>query len=430
MAGVVCLILLLVSWTIVLGSKSAAEKQLELIRQADELIEDLIYIRAATLLEEAAEYNAAYTQTAEDELKKVYLALIDNRGIRRKYTGLLEKQMGRNNASPEVFAEAACYYLSISKVPEALAVLREGIVKTGSDMLAVMYECHRYVYETSRFSYDYAAEPFGSTVQVKTGDLWGISGTDGASFIPCEYDRISTFSGDRAIAMKNGEVFAVDKNNNRIAKLGEKASAFGNLADDRLPVFVSGVWRRAMADLTLGSVEFQQIGTYSGGFAAAKTAGKWGVIDVASNWLISPEYDGIIQDGLGRCYAQNAVFVRSGGIVLLIVGGRQLGDPFEDARPFSAEGYAAVKRNGKWGYIDTDGTVKIGFRFDDALSFGQHLAAVKQGELWGYISMAGHVVIEPVFLEARSFSNGSAPVLSERGWLFISLLEYKRGPSL
>jgi len=74
--------------------------------------------------------------------------------------------------------------------------------------------------------------------------------------------------------------------------------------------------------------------------------------------------------------------------------------------------------------------VKNSFRFDDALSFGQHLAAVKQGELWGYISMAGHVVIEPVFLEARSFSNGSAPVLSERGWQFISLLEYKRGPSL
>jgi hypothetical protein len=72
----------------------------------------------------------------------------------------------------------------------------------------------------------------------------------------------------------------------------------------------------------------------------------------------------------------------------------------------------------------------IDFRFDDALSFGQHLAAVKQGDFWGYISLKGDIVIEPVFLEAKSFSNGSAPVLTERGWNFITLLEYKRGASL
>jgi len=130
-------------------------------------------------------------------------------------------------------------------------------------------------------------------------------------------------------------------------------------------------------------------------------------------------------DELGRCHAQGAVFARMGAQVYLLAGGRQAGGAFEDARPFSDEGYAAVKSGGKWGFIDTSGAVVIGFWFDDALSFGQHLAAVKVGEFWGYISIYGHVVIEPVFLEAKSFSNGSAPVLTDRGWQFITLTEYK-----
>ena len=91
--GAVCVTLLLVSWVIAISSKSDAEKQLELLQKAAELVGDGIYILALPLLEEAAGYNAAHTLAAETELKKVYLALIDNRGFSRKYTGLLEKQM-------------------------------------------------------------------------------------------------------------------------------------------------------------------------------------------------------------------------------------------------------------------------------------------------------------------------------------------------
>lgn len=85
-----------------------------------------------------------------------------------------------------------------------------------------------------------------------------------------------------------------------------------------------------------------------------------------------------------------------------------------------------MKKDGKWGFIDTHGEVKIDFQFDDALSFGQHLAAVAQGDRWGYISMDGKMVIEPQFYGAKSFSGGSAPVKGPNGWNFITLLEYSK----
>ena len=428
--GAGCLALLLTSWIIAINSKSAAEKQNELVEKAAELIDDGIYVLAVPLLEEAAGYNTALTGEVEEALKKAYLALINTAGYNMKYTGLLETQMDRAKAGPAVFAEAANYYLSIAKIPEALEILRTGIEKTGDITLVDLYEQNRYEYSINRTAYEYMTAIYDSAVQVRRAGLWGLAGSGGDLLLPCEYEKISTFSVDRAIVKKDGEIYAVNIDNNRIAKLNDYAEDFGNLAYDRIPLLIDGSWRRATGDFSVGTASFEQSGMYSEGFAAAKTDGKWGVVDTAFEWLIPPEYDGIIQDELGRCCARYAVFAKKNNKVFLFIKGRQIGDVFDDARPFSPHGYAAVKRSGKWGFIDIDGVVVVDFTFDDALSFGQHLAAVKQGEFWGYIGLSGSIVIDPVFFEAKSFSGGSAPVLTERGWQIITLLEYKRGVSL
>ena len=428
--GAGCFILIIVSWIVAVRAQTGAEKQLQLMAQAAALIKDEIYINAVPLLEQAASYDAEHTHAAEEELKKVYLVLIDQRGYHRRYLNLLEKQMGRRDVRSEVFAEAASYYLSISRLQDALLTLRSGIDKTGCDSLIEMYENNRYEYEISRTVYEYAASIHGGTAQVKIDGLWGLARADGSLMIPCQYDMISTFSADRAIVMQDSEVFAVNRDNMRVAKLHENAAAFGNLADNRIPVFIDNIWRRATGDFVLGSAVFEQLGMYSGGYAAAKSDGKWGVIDLETNWLLPPEYDEIILDEIGRCYARGAVFARKGHTVYLYVNGKRTDKAYENAKPFSNEGFAAVKNNGRWGFIDINGDLAIDYVFEQALSFGQHLAAVKSGDFWGYVNQFGQIVIQPVFIEAKSFSNGSAPVLTERGWQFITLIEYMRGANL
>jgi len=412
------------------NSKSTAEKQLFLIEQAKKLIGDELYIRALPLLEEAAGYNAPHTVFAENELKRVYLALIGNRGFSRKYATLLEKQMNRQDTEPCIYIEAANYYLSSNKTQEALVILKSAAAKTGDPEILALYEKYRYVYELSNVSFEHASAIFEQTIQIQSNDMWGIASIDGIVMIPCEYDKISTFSRDRVIVRKGNDIYAVDKNNNRIAVIKEAVYDIGNLAENRIPLLTENGWCRASGELELGESLFNEMGMYSGGYAAAQNGGKWGVVDLSNNWLISADHDDIIRDELGRCFAQNAVFVRNGDFVYLFTDGSFSDTVYEDARPFSDEGYAAVKKNGKWGFIDTGGIEVISFIFDDALSFGQHLAAVKLGEFWGYISMYGHIVIEPVFFEAKSFSEGCAPVLTNRGWQIITLIEYKKGVSL
>ena len=74
--------------------------------------------------------------------------------------------------------------------------------------------------------------------------------------------------------------------------------------------------------------------------------------------------------------------------VRLYVDGKMLDGSYEDAKPF-ADGWAAVKQHGKWGFINTAGEIMIDFQYDNALSFGQHLAAVQQRSRLGIYQLAG-----------------------------------------
>ena len=294
----------------------------------------------------------------------------------------------------------------------------------------MLYESSRYAYQMGYTMYEDVTSIYNDTIAVQVDGLWGVAKADGTLMIACQYDKISTYSNNRAIAREGEEIIAVDSSSNRIALLKEPAGDFGNYADNRVSILINNTWRRATGDFEIGSASFEELGTYSDGFVAAKQNGKWGVVDLQNEWLLSPEYDEIIMDELGRSYGQGAVFAKTGNAVYLFVDDAEIGGPYDDAKPFGEEGYAAVKKDGKWGFIDTSGALKIPYQFDDALSFGQHLAAVKTGEFWNYISLSGEIVIDADFLLAKSFSSGSAPVLTNRGWQFITLLEYKEGVGL
>lgn len=430
--GLACIALLIMSWVAAITAKSDADRQRELIDEAASYISDEIYILAVPLLEEASAYQDDYTLEAETMLKDVYLRLGEKDDFERRYTNLLDKQMARKGAAPEVFLEAATYYLEHGKTNTALSILRDGISETEDENLTRFYEENRYVYSLSRDFYDDAGGIHNGIVQVAKDGLWGLADSGGLQIVPCEYDSISTFDGDRAVVEKEGVVSAVDRGNNRVALLHGEAEKFGNYAENRVGLKMADGWHIATGTFVLGNMVFEEVGMYSNGCAAAKLNGKWGLIKSDGvTWLLEPEYEEVLQDEMGRSYVQDTVFVsREDSVFLLSSDGTEVSGPYEDARPFD-NGWAAVKKNGKWGFIDTDGNEVIDFQFDDALSFSGHLAAVKQGDLWGYVSLQGELVIDPQFFEAKSFSDGRAPVRTGLGWQIITLLEYEnKGGSL
>ena len=92
---------------------------------------------------------------------------------------------------------------------------------------------------------------------------------------------------------------------------------------------------------------------------------------------------------------------------------------FDDVCNFS-EGFAAVKKDGKWGYINTKGELIIECKFDDVNYFNKGFAVVKKDGKKGYINTKGEQIIECKFDDVRDFYEGFAPVQKDDRWGYIN----------
>jgi len=70
----------------------------------------------------------------------------------------------------------------------------------------------------------------------------------------------------------------------------------------------------------------------------------------------------------------------------------------------------AVKKGGKWGYIDGYGKVIIPLEYEEVRNFSEGLAAVRKDGKWGYINPKNEIVIPIEFtnIGVSSFKNGVA----------------------
>jgi len=75
------------------------------------------------------------------------------------------------------------------------------------------------------------------------------------------------------------------------------------------------------------------------------------------------------------------------------------------------EGFAAVQKDGKWGYINTKCEQIVECKFDCFGDFHEGFARVKKDGKWGYINTKGEQIVECQFDEVRDFHEGFAAVL-------------------
>ncbi|MBL7859395.1 MAG: WG repeat-containing protein [Cyclobacteriaceae bacterium] len=82
-------------------------------------------------------------------------------------------------------------------------------------------------------------------------------------------------------------------------------------------------------------------------------------------------------------------------------------EPIQRILPES-EGLRGIQRNGKFGFVDARGRLRIANRYEDIKIFSEGLAAAKIMGKWGYINHEDKIAIQPVYDEVTSFSNGFA----------------------
>ncbi len=93
---------------------------------------------------------------------------------------------------------------------------------------------------------------------------------------------------------------------------------------------------------------------------------------------------------------------------------------YDDVRNFS-EGYAAVKKGGKWGYIDVYGDMVIEPQYTLSYTafFQDSLVRVSEAGKYGFIDDKNNIVIPLEYAFAREFNQGLAPVKMGDKWGYI-----------
>lgn len=96
---------------------------------------------------------------------------------------------------------------------------------------------------------------------------------------------------------------------------------------------------------------------------------------------------------------------------------------FDCARDFK-EGFAAVEKDGKWGYINTKCEQTIECKFDYARDFSEGFAGVLKDSKYGYINTKGEQIIECKFDDFDDFNEGVVAVKKDGKWGYINTKGY------
>ena len=262
-------------------------------------------------------------------------------------------------------------------------------------------------------------------ISFKKGDKWGCMTLDGKVVIEPQYEISLDFFEGLALIRENGKFGYVNKNNEIVVEpqyddareFHEGCAGVCIKKKTANREFEKWGFINKNGELIF-ETECDEIGEYfSEGFANVCIGGKWGYIDTEGKFAVEPTYDKAdkFQDGVAlveiKGYYQD--FISREGFGPLMTNY----NPYIDLKSYY-EGLAYVEfcserdENGmasvSYGYINEDGESVVDC--DAAGCFSEGLAAVKMNGLWGYMNTDGEIVIEPQYEQAGDFSEGLAIV--------------------
>lgn len=244
----------------------------------------------------------------------------------------------------------------------------------------------------------------------KENRKWGFCDTEGNVVIDLVYEDISAFSNGLALARKDGLYGYIDESGNvAIPFCYSSARSFeGDVAKVAIDK-QSFVIDRTGREIIKPGYDF--INLYWGGLSAVLQDDKWGVFDSTGKQIVPFIYDGFTAyncDG----YAE---VVKDGKHGLIDKDGKLVIPMEYEYAGFFNNGFAEIqiKKRNK-GFISKQGKILAGFS-SVLFGFSEGLAAVKKKGKWGFIDEDGNEVIPPQYIDTSEFSNGIVRVMNEDG---------------
>lgn len=380
--------MLMISWSNVSNAKTQdTQKYQVLMEQAKRYEDKKIYVDAVKKYKQALELQPDYTLAMK--VAELYKSL----GSEKNYVNALNNAIQYDSTNPEPYLliartqklnnEKNKLFQILKKAERGLTdesrVTDEQRKEMDSMMKELLSEFRVYSFRFDEFYGFHRLNGKGSSyAKVRNAESFGLIGADCNAVRACKYEDINLPSASVYPIKEKGEYYYTDKDGYRKIVTNEPASAIGVFDYGYAPVQINGKYGYIDKNMMEYHFEYEYAGAFENGIAPVKKDGKWMMINTQFAPISEARYDEILMDCYGLAAPYGVFFAKNGASWSMYnAAGALLAEGFEEVEQFASKQPAAVKKDGKWGFVN----------------------------------LSGKMVIEPQYLGAHSFAFDRAPVL-------------------
>jgi hypothetical protein len=276
----------------------------------------------------------------------------------------------------------------------------------------------------------------------------GIVRKDGTIVIPATYEKLipqNNFFLAETLSEGHSQWMLIDSVGKIISS--KRYASIGNFNGKFFPIQYKGYWGglnqngkeiiACVHDSLVQSLE---------DFIIVKFKGQYGIIDIKEDWIITPQLNRlklvsgkryiefakpnqILKSLTGEIiyFTENRIetsndhlleYLPSGGVWKIDMKGvitdryskpEGVENIFEES-----EGYRAIEKDGRFGFIDSRSRLRIANRYENVKKFSEGLAPAMILGKWGFINKEDKIAIQPVYEDVSLFKNGRS-VVKQKG---------------
>ena len=267
--------------------------------------------------------------------------------------------------------------------------------------------------KVNRFPLQSLKRGVGNHFIAKKNNYWGVIDFRGKNYINFKYDSIA-LAGELYISRFHKKWGILDKHGNwKFYPEFEEFEIYGDLVVGRKGAAFSYFHKHKMQQ----KATFKIDGKLGNFFLIRDELGAAGVLSDRGQVIVEPAF--VSAKRLGDYFVMadslfSTLFDVAGNV---LVGTEQRYENFREL----GEEYISAKRNGRWGFVDSHGRLRISNRYENVQPFSEGFAAIKLRGRWGFIDRNEQLKVQPHYESVSSFRNGLAIVEEHSKYGLISM---------
>lgn len=417
-------VLLVLAWYVTVSTWLGNEGKYQgYIEEAKRLEEKGLYLDALTEYELAREIQPD-TLEVDSYIADAYYAMGDFKNYRNQLNNIIREY----GPIESVVTKLVEYYQTYSSQNSLIDCVKDLYEKyPDSEIVKSYYDSLKGIYDEMYISVNGIEKFKGGYAVFELNGKKGILNTSGEIVMEAVYDDV-IYNGEdnnKIIVKDDGTYYLININGYKTDEPEGTYEYLGILLQDRIAAKKDGKY--GYLDSSLQEkipFVYDDATAFSDGVAAVKKDGKWAFINTKGEAVTDFLYDEAAINTKGSCSVNGIIGVRQGEEWFLInTEGERVGqDTYDAMKAFEGQGFCAVCKNDRWGYINAEGTLVIDYQYHDAKSFTNGFAPVQSNGLWGFIDSSNLLMIDYDFSDANHMTNnGVAAVAHGDSWTLIEL---------